>query len=79
MKSIRKLPKARITNKGHSDPLEGILPNGLELKVTVEIDLKKAMIDVDLRDNPPCVDCRAEHLARRRDQRGGRRDLQQSR
>ena len=54
---IRKLPKARITNKGHSDPLEGILPNGLELKVTVEIDPKQAMIDVDLRDNPPCVDC----------------------
>jgi N-methylhydantoinase B len=25
--------------------------------VTVEIDPKKAIIDVDLRDNPPCVDC----------------------
>ena len=57
IESIRKLPAARITNTGHSDPLEGILPDGLALKVTVEIDPKKAVIDVDLRDNPPCVDC----------------------
>ena len=55
--SIRKLPKAKIINTGQSDPLEGILPNGLVLKVIVDIDLKQAMIDVDLRDNPPCVDC----------------------
>jgi N-methylhydantoinase B len=57
IESIRKLPAARITNAGHSDPLEGILPQGLTLNVTVAIDPKKAMIDVDLRDNPPCVDC----------------------
>ena len=30
---IRKLPKARIVNTGRSDPLEGILPDGLALKV----------------------------------------------
>ncbi len=54
---ICKLPKARITNTGQSDPLEGILPNGLTLKVTVQIDPNKALIDVDLRDNPRCVDC----------------------
>ena len=30
---------------------------GLVLKVIVDIDPKQAMIDVDLRDNPPCVDC----------------------
>ncbi len=57
VESIRKLPKAKITNTGQSDPLEGILPNGLVLKVIVDIDPKQAMIDVDLRDNPPCVDC----------------------
>ena len=56
-KSIRKLPKAKITNTGQSDPLEGILPQGLVLKVIVDIDPKQAIIDVDLRDNPPCVDC----------------------
>jgi N-methylhydantoinase B/oxoprolinase/acetone carboxylase alpha subunit len=57
IESIRKLPKARIANTGQSDPLEGILPNGLTLKVIVDIDPKRAMIDVDLRENPPCVDC----------------------
>jgi N-methylhydantoinase B len=57
VESIRKLPKARIVNTGQSDPLEGILPKGLTLKVIIDIDPKKAMIDVDLRDNPPSVDC----------------------
>jgi N-methylhydantoinase B len=57
IESIRKLPKARIVNSGRSDPLEGILPDGLTLKVIVDIDPKRAVIEVDLRDNPPCVDC----------------------
>ncbi len=55
--SIRKLPKARIENTGRSDPLEGILPDGLLLKVILDVDPKKGMIEVDLRENPPCVDC----------------------
>ena len=76
-KSIRKLPKARIENTGQSDPLEGILPDGLTLKVIIDIDPKKAMIDVDLRDNPPCVRLRAQHLARGGHQLGRRCDLQQ--
>ena len=57
IKSVRKLPKARIENIGRSDPLEGILPDGLTIKVVIAIDPGRAMIDVDLRDNPPCVDC----------------------
>jgi N-methylhydantoinase B len=57
VESIRKLPKATITNTGRSDPLEGILPDGLLLKVIVKIDPERALIDVDLRDNPACVDC----------------------
>jgi N-methylhydantoinase B len=55
--SIRKLPKARIENSGWSDPLEGILPDGLELKVIIDIEPKNGHIDVDLTDNPPCVPC----------------------
>ena len=55
--SIRKLPKARIENTGQSDPLEGILPDGLTLKVIIDIDPQKATIAADLRDNPPCVPC----------------------
>lgn len=54
--SIRRLPKARLVNKGRSDPLQGILPDGLELTVIVEIDPDEGRIHVDLSDNPPCVD-----------------------
>jgi len=54
--NIRRMPKARLVNKGKSDPLEGILPGGLELTVKIEIDPDEAMIPVDLSDNPPCVD-----------------------
>ncbi len=53
---IRKLPKARLVNTGRSDPLDGVLPDGLELKVIVEIDPDAATIHIDLSDNPPCVD-----------------------
>jgi hypothetical protein len=45
-----------LVNKGRSDPLQGILPDGLELTVKIEIDPDAAMIHVDLSDNPPCVD-----------------------
>jgi N-methylhydantoinase B len=55
--AIRKLPKAQIENVGWSDPLEGILPDGLTLKVKLAIDPKAGKIDVDLTDNPPCVPC----------------------
>ncbi len=54
--NIRRLPKATLVNKGRSDPLEGILPGGLELTVKLEIDPAAGMIHVDLSDNPPCVD-----------------------
>ena len=56
VENIRRLPKANLVNKGRSDPLEGILPDGLELTVKIEIDPDAAMIHVDLSDNPPCVD-----------------------
>lgn len=54
--NIRRLPRARLVNKGHSDPLEGVLPGGLELTVKLAIDPDEATIHVDLSDNPPCVD-----------------------
>ena len=54
--NIRRLPKARLVNRGRSDPLEGILPDGLELTVKIDIDPDEATIHVDLSDNPPCVD-----------------------
>ncbi|UPY36400.1 hydantoinase B/oxoprolinase family protein [Sediminicoccus sp. KRV36] len=56
IENIRRMPRAELINKGNSDPLEGILPGGLELTVKIEIDPDTAMIHVDLSDNPPCVD-----------------------
>ncbi|MBB3899727.1 hydantoinase B/oxoprolinase family protein [Roseococcus suduntuyensis] len=56
VENIRRMPRAKLVNKGRSDPLEGILPGGLELTVKIEIDPDVAMIHVDLSDNPPCVD-----------------------
>jgi len=56
IENIRRMPRAKLVNKGKSDPLEGILPGGLELTVKIEIDPDTAMIHVDLSDNPPCVD-----------------------
>ncbi len=55
--SIARLPKASLVNRGRSDPLEGIVDDGLELTVKVDIDPGAGRIHVDLRDNPPCVDC----------------------
>lgn len=55
--SIKELPKTRLVNTGQSDPLEGILPDGLKLKVVIDVDPDEAMINVDLSDNPPSVDC----------------------
>lgn len=54
--NIRRLPKASLVNKGRSDPLIGVLPDGLELTVKVDIDPDKAEIHIDLSDNPPSVD-----------------------
>jgi N-methylhydantoinase B len=53
--NIRRLPKATLVNTGKSDPLDGILPEGLELNVKLNIDPNAATIHVDLSDNPPCV------------------------
>lgn len=55
--AVREFPKARIENSGRSDPLEGILPDGLTIKVKIDIDPAKGSIAVDLRDNPTSVDC----------------------
>lgn len=54
--NIRRLPRANLVNKGWSDPLEGMLPDGLELTVKIEIDPDEAMLHIDLSDNPPSVD-----------------------
>ncbi|MBM3484486.1 MAG: hydantoinase B/oxoprolinase family protein [Alphaproteobacteria bacterium] len=54
--AIRKLPSAKLVHHGKLDPLPPFLPEGVPLKVAVDIDAAAGRITVDLRDNPDCVD-----------------------
>src|SRR5260370_6006121 len=53
----RKMPKARLVNTGRHDPFEPLLPDGIPLKVEIEIDPQNAQITIDLRDNIDNIDC----------------------
>lgn len=55
--AIRKLPAATLTNTGAHDPFGSLLPEGIPLKVTVNIRPEDAIIDLDLTDNVDNVDC----------------------
>jgi N-methylhydantoinase B len=54
---IRKMPKAKLVNTGRHDPFEPLLPDGIPLKVEIEIDPQNAAITIDLRDNIDNIDC----------------------
>jgi N-methylhydantoinase B len=54
---IRKLPKGRLIQHGQSDPIEGILPDGLRIKATIDVDPGEGTIEVDLRDNSDSIEC----------------------
>ena len=55
--AIRTLPEVRLTNTGAHDPFDPILPEGLPLKITIDIDPDKGKIVADLTENPDCVPC----------------------
>jgi len=57
IQGIAKLPRGHLVQVGQSDPIEGVLPEGLKVKVTIDIDPDAGTIDVDLRDNPDSIDC----------------------
>ncbi|WP_029074997.1 hydantoinase B/oxoprolinase family protein [Kaistia adipata] len=54
--TIRAMPKGRVTRSSRHDPFPGTPADGVEIKVTVEVDPDAAMIDVDVRDNPDCME-----------------------
>ena len=56
-RSIGRLPAASLVSEGAHDPVEPILPDGIPVKVGIEVDPEAALITVDLRDNIDCVDC----------------------
>ncbi|WP_322101825.1 hydantoinase B/oxoprolinase family protein [Paraburkholderia sp. J41] len=55
--AIAKLPKATLKNTGKHDPFGDLLPDGIPLNVTVNIDPDAQQIDIDLRDNVDNVEC----------------------
>jgi N-methylhydantoinase B len=55
--AIRRMPKARLTNTSRHDPFPPLLPDGIPVKVEIEIDPAEGKLTVDLRDNIPNLDC----------------------
>ena len=55
--AIRKLPKAHVVASGAHDPIPPLLPYGIPINVTIDIDPDAGYIDVDLRDNIDNVPC----------------------
>lgn len=51
IQEIRKLPKIKIEGNGAHDPVPSIAPEGIPIKVEIEIDPDEGKIVVDLRDN----------------------------
>jgi len=52
--AIRGLPAGKLTAQGRHDALPG-LPDGIPVKVSVEVDPQEGIVTVDLRDNIDCV------------------------
>ena len=56
-RAIAALPAASLVSESAHDPVEPILPEGIPVRVGIEVDPESARIRVDLRDNIDCVDC----------------------
>ena len=54
--AIRALPSGAISATGVHDPIMPFLPDGIHIKVAIDIDSTDGRIKVDLRDNPDSVD-----------------------
>lgn len=52
--AIRTLPAGRFTGYGAHDPFPG-LPDGVPLKVDIDVDAAAGRVEIDLRDNIDCV------------------------
>lgn len=52
--AIRALPAGRLSAEGRHDALPG-LPNGIPVRVVVEVKPSDGLVEVDLRDNIDCV------------------------
>jgi N-methylhydantoinase B len=55
--AIRKMPSGTATATSVHDPVPGTPPEGIPIKVGVQVDAGDARITVDLTDNPDTVPC----------------------
>lgn len=53
---IRAMPKGTVTRTSRHDRFPATPEDGVEIKVTVDVRPEDAMIEVDLRDNPDCME-----------------------
>ena len=53
---IRAMPSGRVTRTSRHDRFPGTPDDGVEIKVTVDVRADEGRIDVDLRDNPDCME-----------------------
>jgi N-methylhydantoinase B len=53
--AISKMPAGSTVGVGRHDPIEGLLPDGVEIKVKVSIDPIAGRIGLDLSDNIDCI------------------------
>jgi N-methylhydantoinase B len=54
--AIRRLPHGSIVRHGKHDPVPG-MPDGIPIKVAIDVDPDEARVSVDLRDNLDCQPC----------------------
>jgi len=54
--AVKKLPSGHLTNVGYYDPFPPVLPDGLAIRVDVEVDAEAGRIAVDLTQNEDCLD-----------------------
>ncbi len=55
--SIKRMPKKTITAYGKHDPVMPVLPDGVPVKVEIDVDPDAGTITVDLRDNIDNLPC----------------------
>lgn len=51
VEAIKKLPSGKLTNIGHYDPQPPVLPDGLDIRVDIDVDADDGRIEVDLTHN----------------------------
>lgn len=57
IEAIGRMPSGRAIVTSTHDPLPGTPPEGITIKVAVEINPEDAMIEIDLRENPDTMPC----------------------